>query len=128
MTLARRSDRRRRKGQQMAKKRKRHNYEFKQKVVDEYLGGGVTAQELGRKHGVHPANIYQWSKQLKDGTMNTGPTKRERELEKKLALSESKVGQLIIERDLLKKLQEEISQRQKRSAGLRNTVKKPGQS
>lgn len=112
----------------MAKQRKRHNFEFKQKVVDEYLLGVGTAQELGRKHGVHPISIYQWAKKFQEGTIKNGPTKRERELEKKLAMAERKVGQLIVERDLLKKLQEEISQRQKRSAGLRDTVKKPVES
>ena len=109
-------------------KRRRHTFEFKKKIVEEYESGKSTAQELGRKHGVHPISIYQWSKKLSEGTIVDGPTKREKELEKKLAKAEQKIGQLTIGIDLLKKLQEENLQRQKRSAGLRSTAKKSAQS
>lgn len=103
-------------------KRIRHSYEFKKKVVEEFERGLGTAQELGRKHNVHPISIYQWKKKFEDGSIFDRPTKREKDLEKKLAQAERKIGQLVVERDLLKKLQEETSQRQKRSGGLRVTT------
>lgn len=46
-------------------KRSRHSFEFKKKVVEEFEKGLGTAQELGRKHGVHPISIYQWKKKCK---------------------------------------------------------------
>jgi transposase-like protein len=105
-------------------KRNRHGFEFKRKIVEEYEAGLGTAAELGRKYKVHPTNIYQWSQKLRTGALKDGPTKREKELQKQLARAEQKIGQLLIERDLLKKLQEEISQRQRRSAGLRSMTPK----
>lgn len=101
-------------------KRTRHSFEFKKKVVEEFERGLGTAQELGRKHNVHPISIYQWKKKFEDGTVLDRPSKRERELEKQLAAAERKIGQLLIERDIFKKLQEDRSQERKRSAGLKS--------
>jgi transposase len=112
------------KGSREMSKRRRLSYEHKKKIVEEFERGVGTAQELGRKYGVHPINIYQWKKKFEEGSMVDRPTKREKELEKQLAQAERKLGQLLIERDLLKKLQEDISRRQKRSGGLKDTEKK----
>jgi transposase-like protein len=101
-------------------KRSRHSFEFKKKVVEEFEKGLGTAQELGRKHGVHPISIYQWKKKFEEGTVVDLPTKRERELEKQLAEAERKIGQLLIERDIFKKLQEDRLREQKRSGGLKS--------
>ena len=72
--------------------RKRYPHEFKKQVVDEFERGNLTAQVLGRKHNVQPISIYQWSKKLRTGTLVTSPSKQERDLEKKFAAAERKMG------------------------------------
>ncbi len=102
--------------------RKRYAHETKRQVVEEFERGGTTAQELGRKYGVHPISIYQWAKKLREGTLQSSPTKRERELEKKLAQAERKIGQQAIAIDLLKKLQAESSQSQRKLASYKERL------
>jgi len=102
--------------------RRRHSYDFKRQVVEEFERGGLTAQELGRKHKVHPISIYQWAKKLREGSLQNSPTKKERELEKKLAAAERKIGQMSMTIDLLKKLQGESSRSQKRSGSYKERL------
>jgi transposase-like protein len=77
---------------------------------------------LGRKYGVHPISIYQWAKKLREGTLANSPTKREKELEKKLAAAERKIGQQAIAIDLLKKLQAESSRSPRKFASFKERL------
>ena len=105
-------------------KRTRHSFEFKKKIVEEYESGAGTAQELGRKHRVHPTNVYQWAKKLSTGELIDRPTAKERQQSKEIEYYKKKVAELTRDVDLLKKLQEDTSQRQKRSGGLSGIVRK----
>lgn len=98
-------------------KRNRHSYEFKQKIVEEYRSGVSTAQDLGRKHKVHPTNIYQWAKKHEEGNLKNCPTRLERLQSKEIEYYKKKVAELTRDIDLLKKLQEAFSQSPKRFAG-----------
>lgn len=102
--------------------RKRYSHDFKKQVVEEFERGDLTAQALGRKHNVHPISVYQWAKKLREGTLQSTPTKRERELEKKLAATERKVGQMSMKIDLLKKLLVDHSQSQRKFASFRERL------
>lgn len=102
--------------------RKRFSHDFKRQVVEEFERGELTAQALGRKHSVHPISIYQWSKKLREGTLAERPSPRERDLEKKLAVAERKVGQLTFDIDSLKKLLADHSRRQKKPVGYRQLL------
>jgi transposase len=102
--------------------RKRYSHDFKRQVVEEFERGILTAQALGRKHNVHPISIYQWAKKLREGALIDRPSRKEKELEKKLAAAERKIGQQAIAIDLLKKLQVESSQSQRRFASFRERL------
>jgi transposase-like protein len=102
-------------------KRTRHSFEFKKKIVDEFDAGVGTAQELGRKYGVHPISIYQWAKKLRSGEMIARATVLEKKQAKEIEYYKKKVAELTRDVDLLKKLQADTSQRQKKSVGLRVT-------
>jgi hypothetical protein len=54
--------------------------------------------------------FIQWAKKLREGSLQNSPTKKERELEKKLSAAERKIGQMSMTIDLLKKLQGESSE------------------
>ncbi len=51
----------------MSKQRKRHSAEFKAKVALEAFKGLKTVPELARDHQVHPTQINQWRKPLREG-------------------------------------------------------------
>ena len=90
----------------MGEKRKRYSAEFKSKVALEAIRGALTVTRLVTKHGVHHTLINAWKKQalegmagLFSGRAGAAETVREEELEKLHA----KIGQLVVERDFLRK-------------------------
>ena len=99
--------------------RKRHDIEYKRKIVGEYLAGELTAQQIAEREGLHFGQIYRWRVQLENRArrdrletiQSDNPqatieqARRILELEEELEDYQKKVAQLTLENDLLKKLQ-----------------------
>lgn len=90
----------------MSGERKRYSADFKAKVALEAIRGELTVTQLVAKHGVHQTLVNAWKKQAMDGMAGVFSgraeaveTAREGELEKLHA----KIGQLVVERDFLRK-------------------------
>jgi len=90
----------------MSGQRKRYSAEFKAKVALEAIRGELTVAQLVTKHGVHQTLINAWKKQAMEGMAGVfsgraeaAETAREEEVEKLHA----KIGQLVVERDFLRK-------------------------
>jgi transposase len=90
----------------MTGKRKHYTAEFKAKVALEALRGELTIAQLVSKHGVHQTLINAWKRQAVEGMAavfsgkaEAAETAREDEVEKLHA----KIGQLVVERDFLRK-------------------------
>jgi transposase len=86
--------------------RKRYSAAFKAKLALEATRGELTMAQLVTKHGVHQTLISTWKRQAVDGMAGVFSAKaevaeavREGELEKLHA----KIGQLVVERDFLRK-------------------------
>ena len=89
----------------MSKRCRRHNAEFKAKIALEALKGLKTTQELARDYQVHPTQINQWKKQLREGATTLfggGQQVVVAEQVEQAALYE-KIGRLNMELDWLKK-------------------------
>jgi transposase-like protein len=100
------------------KKYRVHSAEFKASIVNE-IHAGKSLSQVARENGISPALAAQWrDKALGGEAFDDRPTVREKQLEKDLARTERKLAQLVLENDLLKKLQHDISRRTKRSSGL----------
>jgi transposase len=90
----------------MTGKRKRYSADFKAKVALEALRGELTIAQLVAKHGVHQTLINTWKRQAVEGMaavfgdkVEAVEASREAELEKLHA----KIGQLVVERDFLRR-------------------------
>lgn len=98
----------------MKKKKNTYNAEFKTKIVLELLTGQHTLNELAEKYQLAPSTLSGWHKQFQERAaeiFQRGASEQERILEEKeqeIAVLQQKIGQLIIERDWLKKKSDEI--------------------
>ena len=81
-----------------------YTVEFKRQVAEEHLGG-VSLNELARRHDLSREQLRTWVKKYEAGEFaGDGPTKPDRRAyEAKIAGLERKVGQLTMELDLLKR-------------------------
>ena len=90
------------------KKRKVHSAEFKGKVGLEAVLGVKAVNEIAQQHGVHPAMVAQWEKEItpRAGTLFEGKRgpKAEAEHESEDRLY-GEIGRLKMELDWLKKSQ-----------------------
>ena len=98
----------------MATVRKRHTAEFKAKVAVAAIRQQQTANELTREYGIHATQITAWKKQALTaipeafaGTRGKGGDDRQTEIDE----LHRQIGQLIAERDWLKKKSSAIQQR-----------------
>lgn len=90
----------------MGRTRKRYGAEFKAKVALEAIRGELTLAELASRHGVHPTMIAAWKRQAIEGMAATFSGKAEAvqvTAEADIARLHAKIGQLVVERDLLSK-------------------------
>ena len=86
--------------------RKRHSAAFKARVALEAAKQTRTLAELSRAFQVHPVQISQWKKQLRDGAESLFRDGRRRERERELADQAElyeQIGRLNMEVEWLKK-------------------------
>jgi transposase len=86
--------------------RKRYSAEFKAKVSLEAIRGDLTLADLAAKHGIHHTMIASWKKQAIEGMATTFSGVQEASKaagEAELDRLHAKIGQLVVERDILAK-------------------------
>jgi transposase len=90
----------------MTGKRKRYSAEFKSKVALEAIRGELTIAQLSAKHGVHQTMINAWKKQAVEGMSVVFSAKAEAAeaaREGEIDRLHAKIGQLVVERDFLRR-------------------------
>ncbi len=90
----------------MSGQRKRYSAEFKAKVALEAIRGDLTVAQLVAKHGVHQTLINAWKKQAIEGmagVFSCRPEAAETARAEEVAKLHAKIGQLVGERDFLRK-------------------------
>ena len=82
-----------------------YTIEFKRRLVEEHLSGGVGPSELARRHDISRQLLRIWAREYEAGEFaGDGPPKADRRAdEAKIAGLERKVGQLTMELDRLKR-------------------------
>lgn len=90
----------------MSKKRKQHTAEFKAMIGMEALRGIRTIIEIAKEYNVHPVQVGQWKKELKERSAELFKTKSNIEL-KNLKQEKDhlqrKIGELTMDVDFQKK-------------------------
>lgn len=112
----------------MKKTRSYHTIEYKKKLVDEYVSGTSTAEAISDREKLDRGMLYKWKAQLENRNRqerveqleiaghNADDVRRIMELEDELAAAKSKIADLSLANDLLKKIQPSY-QSGKRSSG-----------
>lgn len=89
----------------MKKERRKFSASFKAKVAIEAIKEVNTLQELAAKFEVHPNQISQWKKEFLDHADSVFEQKKaEKKEDSKEKILYSKIGELQIEIDFLKKV------------------------
>lgn len=90
--------------------RRRHDSEFKARVALEAIKGAKTVQEIAREYEIHPVQVSEWKKKLLEGV--SGVFERGAEVPedfgKERESLHSKIGQLTIEVDFLRKKSKQL--------------------
>jgi transposase-like protein len=99
------------------KKPKQHyDLEYKRRIVQEYLQGGIKSAALAEREGIERGQIYKWKIQLDnlarqdrveelvESGASAEQARRIRELEEELAATQKKLAQTVVERELFEDL------------------------
>ena len=91
----------------MARVNRAYSLEFKRAVVQQYLDGALSSNAIARQHRLSRTLITYWTRKFVSGELEGLVAKdlEHRELQARVALLERKVGQLVLENELLKKTQ-----------------------
>ncbi len=99
---------------------RRHSTEFKLRIVQAYLNGEGSIKGIARQHDISHNLLRIWLEKFRRGELTEEGDRKERirEYEVKVAALERKVGQLTMEVDLLKKLQQGTRKKKEPLPGL----------
>ena len=92
-------------------KRKKHSAAFKAKVGLEALKGVKTVGQIARDYEIHPVQVTQWKKVIRErlGELFETPTNKEAiEQSELVSALHEKIGQLTVEIDWLKKKSKQL--------------------
>jgi transposase-like protein len=100
------------------KSKKQYDLDYKRRIVQEYLQGGIKSADLAAREGLDRAQIYKWKIQFDNRQRNDridaiadeegvslDQARKIRELEEELEATQRKLAQVVLECDLLKKIQ-----------------------
>lgn len=99
------------------KPKKRYDIEYKRRIVQEYLQGGIKSADLAEREGIERGQIYKWKIQL-DHVDRAGrieeiadtqgvsleQARRIRELEEELEVTQKKLAKQVVYNELLEEL------------------------
>lgn len=89
------------------RKYRSYTVEFKRTVVEEIDSGKKTQAAAAREYEIASSLIDRWREQIYAGTIKGVPTAKEKQLERELEKYKSKVGELTLFIDMLKKTQKD---------------------
>jgi transposase len=90
----------------MGKIKRSFDVQFKTRVCEAVRSGAMTAAEACREYQLSRTAVDRWLSAFDDGTLGERPNTRERELEREVEKLRAKVGELTMQIDILKKIED----------------------
>ena len=90
----------------MGRIRRRFDAAFKAQVCQAIQSGVITLAQLCREQQISRSVVERWMQQATTGTLRDRPSLRERELERENERLKAKVGELTMQVDVLKKMED----------------------
>lgn len=92
------------------KKQYRHfEDDFKRDLIARIDSGELTKSQAARENNLSGSVIDRWQRQIHEGSMRVHPNANEKKLLRELDMYKKKVGELTLQIDLLKKLDEDLA-------------------
>jgi transposase-like protein len=88
------------------KKNRTYTNDFKRGLISQIESGEITLAAAARNHDISPSLIDYWRKRIHSGTLQERPTALEKQQARELEQYKKKVGELTLQIDLLKKINE----------------------
>ncbi len=89
----------------MKKSRRKFSSSFKAKVALEAIKDQLTLQDIASKFDIHPTQISTWKREFIENSSKAFESKsKEEDTDKEKSVLYSKIGQLQVENDFLKKV------------------------
>lgn len=102
----------------MGKQPKKYTIGFKQQVVAEIESGTISVSEASRKYDIVRSVIDRWRRKEGEGTLVAGPSVQEKILRTENEKLKAKIGEMVMENDFLKKLQDYVRQQRKENTSV----------
>jgi transposase len=96
----------------MGKIRRKFSVDFKQQVVRE-IEAGLSLNGSASKYQIDPSVLSHWRYKYRQGFLVAKPSPHEKALEKENEKLKAKIGELVMENDLLKKFQKYVENQKK---------------
>ena len=97
----------------MGKIRRKFDADFKRQIIEEIERGDASMSAICRKYQLSFGLVAGWREKLAKGNLIDKPTSREMELERENEKLKAKIGDLVMQNDLLKKFQSYVQQKKK---------------
>ena len=94
----------------MGKIRRQFEADFKRQVIAQIESGQLTAAQAARDYQLAHSVLERWRAQYRDNRLAHAPSARERQLEAENQRLKTKLGDLIMQMEYLKKMQAWVQQ------------------
>lgn len=93
----------------MGKIRRKFDIQFKTRVVQAIQTGTLSLNQVCQEHQLSRATVERWLEKATHGRLTAAPSLREKSLEKENEKLKAKVGDLVMQIDLLKKFHQDLA-------------------
>jgi len=95
----------------MGKIKRKFDVQFKQQVAQAIQSGSHPVKDICQEHQLQKRTVESWIERFSGGQLNEKPSLREKMLEKEVEKLKSKIGDLVMQIDLLKKFHEMLARK-----------------
>ena len=101
----------------MGKIRRKYDAEFKKSIAEQIVSGQKSMNSLCREHQMSPGTVSLWVKKYEQGqSFKSGPSCKEKLLERENLKLKEKLAELYLQVDALKKMEDFLQQKRRENS------------